>query len=264
MTNPDRPSPLNSETLEWLRTAGFSEREIDGMLARAATTAPPSPATPQPAAAPFSGQQAAMTGATGDVSAVLEQAHAVSTAPPSPATPQPAAAPFSEQQAPMTGAIGNESAVLERARPAIPAVQGEIAIAGDKKAPSARRFRAFAALAIIAAVVAALGFGVSLELSKLQVETALANAQAEVARQTALVAELRQKGEADETAYSAEIAEQTALVAGLRQESEAKESEYRAEISKQTALVADICRKAEAALADTNAKIDNCDKVKKY
>ena len=68
MTNPDRPSPVTSETLERLRTAGFSEHEIDGMLARAASTAPPSPAGPQPAAAPFSGQQAPMTGAISNMS----------------------------------------------------------------------------------------------------------------------------------------------------------------------------------------------------
>ena len=214
MTNPDRPSPVSSETLERLRTAGFSEHEIDGMLARAVTTAPPSPATPQPAAAPFSGQPA-----------------------------------------PMTAAIGNVSAVLEQARYAIPAVQGEIAIAGDKKAPASRRFKAFAALAIIAAVVTVLGFGVSLELSKLQAETALATAQGEVARQTALVAQLRQKDEADEAAYRSEIAQKTALVAGLRQQSEAKEAEYRAEISKQTALVADIRQKGEADEAAYKAEI---------
>ena len=214
MTNPDRPNPVSRETLERLRTAGFSEHEIEGMLARAATTAPPSPATPEPAAAPFSGQQAPMTAATDNVSAVLEQA-----------------------------------------RCAIPAVQGEIAIADDKKAPASRRFRAFAALAIIAAVVAVLGFGVSLELSKLQDETALATAQGEVARQTALVAELRQKGEADEATYRAEITQQTTLVAGLRQQSEAKEAEYQAEISKQTALVADIRKKGEADEAAYKAEI---------
>ena len=164
----------------------------------------------------------------------------------------------------MSGAIGGVSAALEQARPAIPAAQGEIATAGDKKAPASRRFRTFAALAIIAAVVAVLGFGVSLELSKVQVETALATAQGDVARQTALVAELRQKGEADEATYRSEITQQTALVAGLRQQSEANEAEYRAEISKQTALVADIRQKAEAALADANAKIAACDKAKRY
>ena len=239
MTNPDRPNLVSSETLERLRTAGFSEHEIDDLLARAATIAPPSPATPQPAAAPFSGQQA-----------------------------------------PMTGAISNDSAVLEQARCAIPAVQGEIAIAGDKKAPASRRFRAFAALANIAAVVAVLGFGVSLELSKMQDEAALAAAQGEVARQTALVAELRRKGEADEAAYRDEITQQTALVAGLRQQSEAKDAAYKAEIAKQTALVANIRQKGEADEAAYKAEIakqtalvadmrqraerDNCDKVKKY
>jgi hypothetical protein len=161
VTNPDSPNPVSSETLERLRMAGFSEHEIDDMLARAraATTAPTSPATPQPAAASFSGRQAPMTGAISKVSAVHEHAH-------------------------------------------------ESAIAGDKNAPASRRFRAFPALAIVAAVVAVLGFGVSLELSKLQAETALATAQDEVARQTALVAELRQKGEADETAFRAEITQQ--------------------------------------------------------
>jgi hypothetical protein len=154
----------------------------------------------------------------------------------------------------MTAATDNVSAVLEQARSAIPAVQGENAIAGDKKAPASRRFRAIAALAIIAAVVAVLGFGVWLELSKLRAETALATAQGEVARQMALVSELRQKGEDDEAAYRSEITQETALVAGLRQQSEAKEAEYRAEISKQTALVADIRQRAEQ---------DNCDKVKK-
>jgi len=149
----------------------------------------------------------------------------------------------------MTGATGNVSTVPEQAPHAIPAVQAEIASAGEKKAPASRRFRAFAALANIAAVVAVLGFGVSLELSKLQDEAALAAAQGEVARQTALVAELRQKGEADEAAYRTEITQQTALVAGLREQSEAKEAEYRAEMSKQTALVADIRQRAEAALA---------------
>ena len=219
MTNPDRPNLVSSETLERLRTAGFSQHEINDLLARAraATAAPPSPAAPQPAAAPFSGQQAPMTGATGNVSTVPEQApHA------------------------------------------IPAVQAEIAIAGEKKAPASRRFRAFAALANIAAVVAVLGFGVSLELSKLQDEAALATAQGEVARQTALVAELRQKGEADEANYRTEITQQTALVAGLREQSEAKEAEYQAEISKQTALVADIRQSAGAALADAYAKIAAC------
>ena len=51
MTNPDRPNLVSSETLERLRTAGFSEHEIDDLLARAhaATAAPPSPATPRPA-----------------------------------------------------------------------------------------------------------------------------------------------------------------------------------------------------------------------
>jgi hypothetical protein len=218
VTNPDRPNLVSSETLERLRTAGFSEHEIDGLLARAhaATAAPPSPATPSPATP--------------------------SPATPSPATPQPAAAPFSGQQAPMTGAIGNVSTVLEQAPRAIPAVQAEIAIAGEKKAPASRRFRAFAALANIAAVVAVLGFGVSLELSKLQDEAALATAQ----------------GEADEATYRTEITQQTALVAGLREQSEAKEAEYQAEISKQTALVADIRQRAEAALADANAKIAAC------
>ena len=139
-----------------------------------------------------------------------------------------------------------------------PAVQAEIAIAGEKKAPANRRFRAFAALANIAALVAVLGFGVSLELSKLQDEAALATAQGEVARQTALVAELRQKGEADEANYRTEITQQTALVAGLREQSEAKEAEYQAEISKQTALVADIRQSAGAALADAYAKIAAC------
>ena len=222
MTNPDRPNLVSSETLERLRTAGFSEHEIDDLLARAraATAAPPSPATPQPAAAPFSGQQAPMTGAISNVSTVVEQA--------------PHAIP----------AVQGE----------IPAVQGEIAIAGEKKAPASRRFRAFAALANIAAVVAVLGFGVALELSKLQDEAALATAQGEVARQTALVAELRQKGEADEANYRTEITQQTALVAGLREQSETKEAEYQAEISKQTALV----QRAEAALADANAKIAAC------
>jgi hypothetical protein len=219
VTNPDRPNPVSSETLERLRTAGFSEHEIDDLLARA---------------------------------------HAATAAPPSPATPQPAAAPFSGQQAPMTGATGNVSAVLEQAPHAIPAVQAEIAIAAEKKAPASRRFRAFAALAIVPAVVAVLGFGVSLELSKLQAEKALATAQGEVARQTALVAELRQKGEADEATYRTEITQQTALVAGLREQSEAKEAEYQADISKQTALVADIRQKAEASLADANAKIAGC------
>jgi hypothetical protein len=234
VTNPDRPNLVSSETLERLRTAGFSEHEIDDLLARAqaATAAPPSPAMPSPATP--------------------------SPATPSPATPQPAAAPFSGQQAPMTGAIGNVSTVLEQAPRAIPAVQAEIAIAGEKKAPASRRFRAFAALANIAAVVAVLGFGVSLELSKLQDEKALATAQGEVARQTALVAELRQKGEADEATYRTEITQQTALVAGLREQSEAKEAEYQAEISKQTALVADIRQSAGAALADAYAKIAAC------
>ena len=221
MTNPDRPNLVSSETLERLRTAGFSEHEIDDLLARAraATAAPPSPATPHPAAAPFSGQ------------------------------------------APMTGAISNVSSVVEQAPHAIPAVQGkipavqaEIAISGEKKAPASRRFRAFAALANIAAVVAVLGFGVALEVSKLQDEAALATAQGEVARQTALLAELRQKGEADEANYRTEITQQTALVAGLREQSETKEAEYQAEISKQTALV----QRAEAALADANAKIAAC------
>jgi hypothetical protein len=219
VTNPDRPNLVSSETLERLRAAGFSEREIDDLLARA---------------------------------------HAATAAPPSPAMPRPAAAPFSGRQAPMTGATGNVSTVLEQAPRAIPAVQAEIAIAGEKKAPASRRFRAFAALAIIAAVVAVLGFGVSLELSKLEAEKALAKAQGEVARQTALVAELRQKGEADEANYRTEITQQTALVAGLREESEAKEAEYQAEISKQTALVADIRQRSEAALADANAKIAAC------
>jgi hypothetical protein len=155
----------------------------------------------------------------------------------------------------MAGAISNVSTVLEQARRAIPAVQGEVGIAGERKAAASRRFRAFAALAIIPAVVAVLGIGVSLELSKLQSETALATAQGEVARQTALVAELRQKGEADEAAYRTEITQETALVAGLRQQSEAKEAEYRAEISKQTALVADIRQRAEAALADAGIPI---------
>jgi hypothetical protein len=141
VTNPDRPNLVSSETLERLRTAGFSEHEIDDLLARAqaATAAPPSPATPQPATPPPA---------------------TPSPATPSPATPQPAAAPVSGQQAPMTGAIGNVSTVLEQAPRAIPAVQAEIAIAGEKKAPASRRFRAFAALANIAAVVAVLGFGV--------------------------------------------------------------------------------------------------------
>lgn len=224
MTNPDRPNLVSSETLERLRTAGFSEHEIDDLLARAhaATAAPPSPARP------------------------------------SPATLQPAAAPLSGQQAPMTGATGNVSTVPEQAPRATPAVQAEIAIAGEKKAPASRRFRALAALAITPAVVAVLGFGVSLELSKLQAEKALATAQGEVARQTALVAQLRQKGDADEATYRTEITQQTALVAGLREQSEAKEAEYQAEISKQTALVADIRQKAEAALADANAKIAAC------
>jgi hypothetical protein len=203
VTNPDRPNPVSSETLERLRTAGFSEHEIDDLLARA---------------------------------------HAATAAPPSPATSQPAAAPFSGQQAPMTGATGNVSAVLEQAPHAIPAVQAEIAIAAEKKAPASRRFRAFAALAIVPAVVAVLGFGVSLELTKLQAETAL-------------VAELRQKGEADEATYRTEITQQTALVARLRQQSEAKEAEYRAEISKQTELVADIRQRAEAALTDAGIPI---------
>jgi hypothetical protein len=150
----------------------------------------------------------------------------------------------------MSSATGNVSTVLDQAPRAIPAVQAEIAIAGEKKAPASRRFRAFAALANIAAVVAVLGFGVSLELSKLQDEAALATAQGEVARQTTLVAELRQKGEAEEAAYRTEITQQTTLVAGLREQSEAKDAEYRAEISKQTALVADIRQRAEAALAD--------------
>jgi hypothetical protein len=215
VTNPDSPTLVSSETLERLRTAGFSEHEIDDLLARAraATAAPPSPATRQPAVARFSGQQA-----------------------------------------PMTGAISNVSTVAEQAPHAIPAVQAEIAIAGEKKAPASRRFRAFAAVANIAAVVALLSFGVSLELSKLQDDAALATAQGEVARQTALVAELRQKGEADEANYRTEITQQTALVAGLRQQSEAKEAEYQAEFSKQTALV----QRAEAALADANAKIAAC------
>jgi hypothetical protein len=202
VTNPDRPNLVSSETLERLRTAGFSEHEIDDLLARAraATAAPPSPATPQPAAAPG-------------------------------------------QQAPMTGAISNVSTVLEQAHRAIPAVRSEVGIAGERKAAASRRFRAFAALAIIPAVVAVLGFGVSLELTKLQAETAL-------------VAELRQKGEADEATYrTEEITQQTALVAGLRQQSEAKEAEYRAEISKQTALVAYIRQSAEAALADAGIPI---------
>ena len=82
MTNPDRPNLVSSETLERLRTAGFSEHEIDDLLARArqraATAAPPSAAMPQPAAAPFSGPQAPMTGAISNVSAVPEQApHAI-------------------------------------------------------------------------------------------------------------------------------------------------------------------------------------------
>ena len=34
MTNPDRPNLVSSETLERLRTAGFSEHEIDALLAR--------------------------------------------------------------------------------------------------------------------------------------------------------------------------------------------------------------------------------------
>ena len=101
MTNPDRPNLVSSETLERLRTAGFSEHEIDDLLARAraATAAPPS----------------------------------------------------------MTGAISNVSTVLEQARRTIPAVQSEIGIAREKKAPASRRFRAFAALANIAAVIAVLG-----------------------------------------------------------------------------------------------------------
>jgi hypothetical protein len=157
VTNPDRPNLVSSETLERLRTAGFSEHEMDDMLARARD--------------------------------VLARARTATAAPPSPATPQPAAAPFSGQQAPMTGATSNVSTVLEQARRAIPAVHGEIAIGGEKKAPASRRFRAFAALAIIPAVAAVLGFGVSLELTKLQGETALATAQGEVAGQTALVAD---------------------------------------------------------------------------
>ena len=222
MTNPDRPNLVSSETLERLRTAGFSEHEIDDLLARAP--------------------------------------HAATAAPPSAAMPQPAAAPFSGPQAPMTGAISNVSTVPEQAPPCkpIPAVQREVAIAGEKKAPASRRFRAFAALANIAAVVAVLGFGVALELSKLQDDAELATAQGEVARQTALVSELRQKGEADEANYRTEITQQTALVAGLREQSEAKEAEYQAEISKQTALVADIRQSAGAALADAYAKIAAC------
>ena len=138
MTNPDRPNLVSSETLERLRTAGFSEHEIDDLLARARE--------------------------------MLAHARAATAAPPSPATPLPAAAPFSGQQASMTGANSKFSTILEQARRAIPAVQGEIGIAGEGKAPASRRFRAFAALAIIPAVVAVLGFGVSLELTKLQGE----------------------------------------------------------------------------------------------
>ncbi len=189
MTNPDRPNPVSSETLERLRTAGFSEHEIDDLLARARD--------------------------------MLARARALTAASPSPATPQPAAASFSGQQASRTGANRKFS---------------------KGKAPASRRFRAFAALAIIPAVVAALGFGVSSELTKLQAETAL-------------VDELRQKGEADEATYRTEITQQTALVAGLRQVSEAKEAEYRAQISKQTKLVVDIRQRAEAALADAGIPI---------
>jgi hypothetical protein len=210
VTNPDRPNLVSSETLERLRTAGFSEHEIDDLLARARE--------------------------------MLARARAATAAPPSPATPQPAAAPFSGQQASMTCANSKFNTILEQARRAIPAVQGEIGIAGEDKAAASRPFRAFAALAIIPAVVAVLGFGVSLELTKLQAETAL-------------VAELRQKGDADEATYRTEITQQTALVAGLRQVSEAKEAEYRAEISKQTELVADIRQRAEAALADVGIPI---------
>ena len=210
MTNPDGPNVVSSETFERLRTAGFSEHEIDDLLARARD--------------------------------MLARARAATAATPSRATPQPAAAPFSGQPASMTGANGKFSTIREQARRAIPAVQGEIGIAGEGKAPASRRFRAFAALAIIPAVVVVLGFGVSLELTKLQAETAL-------------VAELRQKGEADEATYRTEITQQTALVAGLRQQSEAKEAEYRAEISKQTALVADIRQRSEAALADAGIPI---------
>ena len=182
MTNPDRPNLVSSETLERLHTAGFSEHEIDDLLARARD--------------------------------MLARARAPTAAPPSPATQQPAAAPFSGQQASRTGANSKFSK--------------------EGKAPASRRFRAFAALAIIPAVVAALGFGVSSESTKLQAETAL-------------VDELRQKGEADEATYRTEITQQTTLVAGLRQVSEAKEAEYRAQISKQTKLVVDIRQRAEAA-----------------
>ena len=61
MTNPDRPNLVSSETLERLRTAGFSEHETTTCwrahttLLRRRSPATPSPATPQPAAAPSSG-----------------------------------------------------------------------------------------------------------------------------------------------------------------------------------------------------------------
>jgi hypothetical protein len=70
--------------------------------------------------------------------------------------------------APMSGVLNNVGAVLAHARGVIPALQTEMAIAGNSAVPASRRFKGFTALALMAAVVALLAYGVSLELNILQ------------------------------------------------------------------------------------------------
>jgi hypothetical protein len=106
-------------------------------------------------------------------------------------------------------------------------------------------------------------------LAEFQAKPQLVQAQAEIAKQTALVSDIRQKAEAEKAAAdealsraNAEIAKQTALVSEVRQKADADKavadaelSTANAQIARQTALVSDIRQRAEADKAAADAKI---------
>jgi hypothetical protein len=175
------------------------------------------------------------------------------------AAPPPAAA----GQSVLSGAVSSLVAIGAYSRGTLFSIRNDVAAMFDGTASAPVRAGATTSFVVKAVVIAVLGFAAWQEWSQHIVSApAIAEAQAnkiqaeaEIARQTQINAEQRQKAEAAEVYYKAEITKQTALVANLRASAEASEASYKAEIARQIALVADLKAKADAALADANAKI---------
>lgn len=175
------------------------------------------------------------------------------------AAPPPAPA----GQSVLSGAVSSLVAIGAYSRGTLFSIRNDVAAMFDGTASAPVRAGATASFAVKAVVITVLGFAAWQEWNQhiisapavAEAQARKIQAEAEIARQTQINAEQRQKADATEVYYKAEITKQTALVANLRASAEANEASYKAEIARQTALVADIKAKADADAAKYDAEI---------